>query len=88
MPHCVHLDNEPCEVTVHAEANVIAYAARHGIPALGADLVTTHSPCLACAKLIINAGISRVVYSWEYRIKEPIDLLRSAGVACETPEAI
>ena len=57
MPHCEHEkgDDTPCEVTVHAEANAIAFAARHGVRTEGAELHTTHSPCLTCAKLIINA---------------------------------
>lgn len=78
----------PCTVSVHAECNAVAYAARLGIPVEGAELTTTHSPCLPCAQLIINAGITRVVYAWEYRLKEPIELLRSAGVAAESWDAI
>lgn len=73
----------PCTIAVHAEANAIAYAARHGIKVEGGQLNTTHSPCTACAQLIINAGIHIVVYNEEYRIKEPINLLRNAGVILE-----
>jgi dCMP deaminase len=97
MPHCVHdcdcivahghaefcSSLKPCIVAVHAEANAIAYAARHGIKVEGGQLNTTHSPCTACAQLIINAGIHIVVYNEEYRIKEPINLLRNAGVILE-----
>lgn len=77
-----------CTISVHAEANCIAYAARLGIPTLGADLVTTHSPCNACAQLIINAGIASVIYTWEYRLVEPLHLLRSAGVHVLSREMI
>src|SRR5687767_3879721 len=63
MAHCRHdyQTGEPCIDSVHAEANAIAFAARHGAKLDGAEMFTTYSPCLACAKLIINAGIVRVV---------------------------
>lgn len=84
MPHCspetcnVSL---PCNRTLHAEANAIAWAARKGLPTEGATLYATHSPCHdVCAKLIINAGITRVVYDEKYRKTEGIDLLRSVGI--------
>jgi dCMP deaminase len=50
----------------HAEQNAINFAARYGIPIEGAALYTTHYPCSACAKSIINAGISRIVYEIDY----------------------
>jgi len=87
-----HLSNcageAPCTVSVHAECNAIAYAARLGIAVEGAQLTTTHSPCLSCSQLIINAGITRVLYNFEYRDKAPLDLLRSAGIAVESWDAI
>ncbi|MHA1806805.1 MAG: deoxycytidylate deaminase, partial [Candidatus Thorarchaeota archaeon] len=55
---------EQCTRTVHAEANAIAFAAKTGIETNGSTLYTTHSPCNDCAKLLINAGICRVIY-WE-----------------------
>jgi dCMP deaminase len=73
----------PCIRTVHAEANCIAYAAKWGISTDGAWLYTTHSPCNDCAKLLINAGIARVVYLNEYRYLEPLEFLMTAGVICE-----
>lgn len=88
LPHCTAVGCEPgpdggCIRTVHAEANAIAFGARHGISTDGADLYCTHSPCASCAKLIINAGIVRVVYEHEYRIRGGINLLRMAGVMVE-----
>lgn len=65
---------------LHAEANAITKVARSGNSSLGATLYVTASPCLECAKLIIQAGIKRVVYNEEYRIADGLDLLRRAGV--------
>lgn len=69
-----------CDETVHAEANAIAFAARYGTPTLGASLYTTTSPCRQCAKLIINAGLSRVVYGEPYRDTSGLMLLALASV--------
>lgn len=65
---------------LHAEANAITKVARSGNSSEGATLYITASPCLDCAKLIIQAGICRVVFSELYRITDGIDLLRRAGV--------
>jgi dCMP deaminase len=70
-------------MAVHAEANAIAYAARFGITTDGTDLFTTLSPCLECAKLIINAGVVRVVYKHKYRDTRGIEFLELAGVEVE-----
>lgn len=83
MDHCVHEADEKCNLAVHAEANAIAYAARHGVAIDDADLFTTFSPCLPCSQLIINAGIVRVVYSNRYRLTDGLDLLEEAGVLIE-----
>ena len=68
---------------LHAEANAITKVACSSNSSLGATLYVTASPCLECAKLIIQAGIMRVVYSEEYRITDGVDLLRRAGVRVE-----
>lgn len=68
---------------LHAEANAITKVAKSGNSSLGATLYVTASPCMECAKLIIQAGIRRVVYRDEYRITDGIDLLRKAGVEVE-----
>lgn len=80
-PHCVHRDDRPCRTSVHAETNAVAFAARHGVSTTGAVLYLTHAPCLACAGLLINAGIAEVVYLDRYRSDEGVRELRAAGVA-------
>lgn len=65
---------------LHAEANAITKLAKDTRSSLGATLYVTMSPCIECAKLIIQAGIKRVVYDEEYRDTSGIDLLRCAGV--------
>jgi dCMP deaminase len=80
LPHCVHEADTPCAVAVHAEANAVAYAARAGLPTDGATLYSTDAPCLDCAKLVLNAGIARVVYSRDYRVQDGLDLLLTGGV--------
>ncbi|MCR5709715.1 MAG: dCMP deaminase family protein [Bacteroidales bacterium] len=72
---------------LHAEANAITKVARSGNSSLGATLYVTASPCMECAKLIIQAGIARVVYSEEYRITDGVDLLRRAGIRVEKLES-
>lgn len=93
MPHCVHDEysdiiqepsdgyrQEGCQVSVHAELNAIAFAARHGISTEGAVLYTTDEPCLKCAQAIINAGIKAVLYDREYRVHDGKELLEKAEV--------
>lgn len=65
---------------LHAEANAITKVAKSNNSSNGATMYITASPCIECAKLIIQAGISRVVYSDEYRITDGIDLLHRAGI--------
>jgi len=72
-----------CTVAVHAEANAIAYAARFGVALSGAALYTTYSPCLACAQIVINSGIDRVIALKEYRIQDGVDLIRAAGLSMD-----
>lgn len=68
---------------LHAEANAITKLARSGNNSDQATLYVTASPCIECAKLIIQAGIRRVVYAEQYRLTDGIDLLRRAGVDVE-----
>jgi dCMP deaminase len=72
-----------CQTSVHAEANAVAYAARYGVALHDSELYTTYSPCLACAQIIINAGVTRVVALKEYRITAGIDLVRAAGLSMD-----
>ena len=71
---------------LHAEANAITKVARSGNSSEGATLYITDSPCMECAKLIIQSGITRVVYAREYRIIDGVDLLRRAGIQVDTFE--
>ena len=67
----------------HAEENAIVQSAYHGIRTKGATIYVTLSPCLTCAKMIINAGIVEVVYDEEYRFTDQTKaLLAQAGVRC------
>lgn len=65
---------------LHAEANAITKIARSGNNSDGATLYVTSSPCIECAKLIIQAGIKRVVYSEAYRLNDGVKLLERAGI--------
>ncbi len=68
---------------LHAEANAITKIARSGNNSDGATLYVTASPCIECAKLIIQAGIKRVVYGEKYRIDDGLRLLERANVKTE-----
>lgn len=68
---------------LHAEANAISKVAKSGNSSEGATLYITASPCMECAKLIIQAGIKRVVYRDEYRLMDGVELLKRAGVEVE-----
>jgi dCMP deaminase len=65
---------------VHAEQNAIIQAALHGVSIEGATLYCTHQPCIMCAKMLINARISRVVYSRSYPDDTALRFLAQAGV--------
>ena len=68
---------------LHAEANAISKVAKSGNSSAGATLYVTASPCIECAKLIIQSGIKRVVYKDEYRLTDGVDLLTRAGIEVE-----
>lgn len=78
-------DEEGCTkpYVLHAEANAITKMAKSNNSSLGATLYVTAAPCMECAKLIIQAGIVRVVYRDSYRVTDGIDLLKRAGVIVE-----
>ena len=76
---------------LHAEANAITKLARYSNSSDGATLYVTAAPCIECAKLIIQAGIKRVVYGEQYRLEDGINLLKRANVEVlyvELPENI
>lgn len=86
LPHCTEDicgPDKPCTRTIHAEANCIAFAAKHGIATGDTVMWATDSPCIDCAKLIINAGIAQIVYLRPYRDQTPVDYLKDAGVTCK-----
>ena len=71
---------------LHAESNAILKCAKYGKSTNGASLYITHSPCIECAKLIIQAGIVRVVYLDVYRTIDGIVILRKSGINVEKIE--
>ncbi len=80
---CEDGNNVSKPYVLHAEANAITKVARSNNSSEGATMYVTASPCMECAKLIIQAGITRVVYGEEYRIMDGINLLRRAGIQVE-----
>ena len=73
---------------VHAEQNAIIQAAKLGVSIDGATLYCTHQPCVICAKMIINSGISRVVYENGYPDDFSLDLFNQSGVTVEKFEQL
>lgn len=74
-----------CIRTIHAETNAIIQAALHGISTRNAICYVTHFPCINCTKVLINAGIERIVYSVAYRQDEnAVNFLKNAGVELYT----
>jgi dCMP deaminase len=84
LPHCTEVGclmvNGHCVRTLHAEQNAIIQGALHGVDVSGSTLYVTHQPCLTCAKMIINAGIVRVVYAGQYPDQIARGFLEEAGV--------
>lgn len=77
---CESEDNVTYPYVLHAEANAITKVARSNNSSEGSTLYVSTSPCMECSKLIIQAGIRRVVFSEMYRITDGLDLLRKAGI--------
>ena len=72
-----------CVRTLHAEQNAVIQAALHGVSVAGGTLYVTHQPCLICTKILINAGLVRVVYAGDYPDQLSLEFLEAAGVAVE-----
>ena len=68
---------------VHAEQNVIIQAALHGVNLEGSTIYTTHTPCVLCAKMLVNAKVKRLVSSGKYSDDTFIDLFKEAGIAVD-----
>jgi len=87
LPHCDdvgHLMVEGhCVRTLHAEQNAIIQAAYHGVSVQESTLYVTHQPCVICAKMIINAGIRRVVFAGTYPDTLARQFLAEAGVGLQ-----
>ena len=77
---CEDENNLTKPYVLHAEANAITKLARSNNNSEGATLYVTASPCIECAKLIIQAGIKRVVYAEKYRLEDGLRLLEKANV--------
>lgn len=77
---CEDENNVTKAYVLHAEANAITKVARSNNSSDGATLYVTSSPCIECSKLIIQAGIVRVVFSENYRMEDGINLLKRAGI--------
>ena len=92
LPHCAEVGclRDKLEVPsgerqelcrgLHAEQNAIIQGALHGVSVQGADLYCTTQPCVACAKMLINAGVRRIVYEGDYPDDLSLELLEQAGV--------
>ena len=83
---CEDESNTSLPYVLHAEANAITKVARSNNSSEGATLYVTASPCMECAKLIIQSGIKRVVYGEKYRIMDGVELMEKAGmevIQCE-----
>ena len=84
MPHCTEvgcdIENGHCVATVHAEANAIIQAAKHGVCIDDADIYVTASPCWNCFKLIANSGIKRIFYGEFYRDEKSLKVAKECGI--------
>lgn len=72
-----------CTRSCHAETNAIAFAARAGVSVEGCTMYCSMSPCINCAKVIVNSGIKELKYLEEYRDTSGLELLRKAGITVE-----
>jgi len=90
LPHCLdegcEIVNGHCVRTLHAEQNAILQAALYGVSLEGGTIYITHQPCHTCAKMIINAGVARVVYAGHYPDELAMKYLRLAGVVIDHME--
>lgn len=78
--HCEHAKLTTYNYVLHAEANAITKLSKSNNSSEGATIYVTDEPCIECSKLIIQAGIKRVVYAREYRMHDGIELLNKAGI--------
>jgi dCMP deaminase len=85
VAHCTEvgcqIENGHCVRTTHAEANAVVQGALHGVSLAGSTAYSTHQPCLGCSKLLISAGVTKIVYGEAYPDALATALLSEAGVA-------
>jgi len=85
VAHCTEAGcivvNDHCQRATHAEANAIVQGALHGVSLQGATAYCTHQPCVNCSKLLISAGVAKIVYDQAYPDPVASELLAEAGVA-------
>ena len=85
VAHCTEvgcrIQNDHCVRTTHAEANAVVQGALYGVSLAGASAYTTHQPCLGCSKLLISAGVVKIVFGEAYPDPLATALLGEAGVA-------
>ena len=85
VTHCTEAGcivvNDHCQRATHAEANAIVQGALHGVSLHGATAYCTHQPCVNCSKLLISAGVTKIVYEQPYPDAVASELLGEAGVA-------
>lgn len=90
VAHCTEAGcivvNDHCQRATHAEANAIVQGALHGVSLAGATAYCTHEPCVNCSKLLISAGVERIVYAQPYPDAVASLLLAEAGVVIESLE--
>ena len=79
---CEDDENHTKPYVLHAEANAITKVAQSNNSSNNATLYVTSSPCIECAKLIIQSGIKRVVFNEIYRLTDGIELMQRAGIEC------
>lgn len=87
-PHCDDVGHTMrdghCIATIHAEMNALLYCAKEGIPVKNCIVYVTHFPCLNCTKALIQAGIKKIYYKYEYNIDEyALYLLKNNNVEIE-----
>lgn len=85
VAHCTEIGcllvGDHCQRATHAEANAVVQAALHGVSVEGATAYCTHQPCVNCSKLIISAGVVKIIYEVAYPDAIASELLAEAGVA-------
>lgn len=85
VAHCTDVGctivNDHCARATHAEANAIVQAALHGVSVSGSTAYCTHQPCVNCSKLLVSAGVRKIIYDATYIDPTAQDLLAEAGVA-------